>query len=66
MANTDLAFRFTEDLYASKTEVMKALNTSLVDNIWANILAYRKTYNKPLGLFTFSKSEYVLKTLKWR
>ncbi len=60
MANTDLAFRFTEDLYASKTEVMKALNTSLVDNIWANILAYRKTYNKPLGLFTFSKSEYVL------
>lgn len=60
MANTDLAFRFTEDLYASKTEVMKALNTSLVDNIWANILAYRKTYFKPLGLFTFSKSEYYL------
>ena len=60
MANTDLAFRFTEEKYASKSEVMKDLNTSLVDNIWANIIAYRKQYNQPLGLHTFSKSEYVL------
>ena len=34
MANSDLAFRFTEEKYASKSEVMKDLNTSLVDNIW--------------------------------
>ena len=60
MANTDLAFRFTEEKYASKSEVMKDLNTSLVDNIWANIIAYRKQYNIGLGLHSFSKGEYVL------
>ena len=60
MANTDLAFRFTEEKYASKSEVMKDLNTSLVDNIWANIITYRKQYNQGLGLHSFNKSEYVL------
>ena len=60
MANTDLAFRFTEEKYASKQEVMKDLNTSLVDNIWANIIAYRKQYNVGLKLHSFNKSEYVL------
>ena len=60
MANTDLAFRFTEEKYASKSEVMKDLNTSLVDNIWANIIAYRKQYNVGLNLHSFNKSEYVL------
>lgn len=60
MANTDLAFRFTEEKYASKSEVMRDLNTSLVDNIWANIIAYRKQYNQPLNIHSFNKSEYVL------
>lgn len=60
MANTDLAFRFTEEKYASKTEVMRDLNTSLVDNIWANIIAYRKQYNQGLNLHSFNKSQYVL------
>lgn len=60
MANNDLAFRFTEENYSSKSEVMKALNTSLVDNIWANIISYRKQYNVNLGLHTFNGSEYVL------
>ena len=60
MANTDLAFRFTEEKYASKVEVMRDLNTSLVDNIWANIIAYRKQYNQGLNLHSFNKSEYVL------
>ncbi|MCR4880147.1 MAG: hypothetical protein K5906_04250 [Bacilli bacterium] len=60
MANTDLAFRFTEEKYASKSEVMKDLNTSLVDNIWANIINYRKQYNIGLGIHSFNKSEYVL------
>lgn len=60
MANTDLAFRFTEEKYASKSEVMKDLNTSLVDNIWANIIAYRKQYNQGLNLHAFNKSEFVL------
>ena len=42
MAGNDLAIRFSDEKYASKSEVMKELKTSLVDNIWANILAYRR------------------------
>ena len=60
MANNDLAFRFTEEKYASKSEVMKDLNTSLVDNIWNNIITYRKQYNQGLSLHSFAKAEYVL------
>ena len=60
MANSDLAFRFTEEKYASKSEVMKDLNTSLVDNIWNNIITYRKQYNQGLSLHSFAKAEYVL------
>lgn len=60
MAGNDLARRFTEDKYASKSDVIKALNTSLVDNIWKNILLYRQDYNIKLGLRNFSSAEYVL------
>lgn len=44
MANSDLTIRFTDEKYASKSEVMKELGTSLVDNIWSNILAYRRSH----------------------
>lgn len=60
MANNDLALRFTEEKYATRTEVMRDLKTSLVDHIWANILAYRKGFNVVLSLNTFNKSKYTL------
>ena len=60
MASNDLARRFTEDKYATKSDVIKDLKTSLVDNIWRNILTYRQEYNIKLGLRNFSSAEYVL------
>ena len=44
MVSSDLTIRFTDEKYASKSEVIKELGTSLVDNIWANILAYRRSH----------------------
>ena len=60
MATNDLAIRFTEEKYASKTDVMKDLGTSLVDNIWRNILNYRQPFNVRLSLHSFSNVQYVL------
>lgn len=60
MANMDLAYRFTEEKYASKQEVMKDLKTSLVDHIWTNIINYRKQYNIKLNLHTFNGGDYEL------
>lgn len=49
MAN-DLAKQYTDEQYLSKRELQDALKTSLVDGYWRDILAYRKEYQRPLGL----------------
>jgi Fic family protein len=50
MANDELAIRFSNDTYAMKSEVAKALNTSLIDNIWLNIVQYRSQFTRLLSL----------------
>lgn len=60
MASSDLTVRFTDEKYASKSEVMKELGTSLVDNIWANILAYRRSHYIKTTLRCIDSSELVL------
>ncbi len=60
MATNDLGYRFTEETYATKQEVIKALNTSLVDSIWSNILMYRHDYNRFTKLRDVSKSLFCI------
>jgi hypothetical protein len=60
MANQDLALRFTNDLYATKSDVSKALNTSMVDAIWQNILQYRSLFAIPLPIQTITKQPLTL------
>ena len=50
MATKDLGVRFTEEKYATKSEVSKDLGISLVDNIWNNILQYRAQFNRSLSV----------------
>lgn len=50
MATKDLGVRFTEEKYATKSEVSKDLGISLVDNIWNNILLYRAQFNRSLSV----------------
>ncbi len=57
MAN-DLAKQYTDEQYLSKRELQNALKTSLVDGYWRDILAYRKEYQKPLGLKSISKRAF--------
>ena len=44
MANNELAIRFTETKYSTRSEVSRELKMSLIDNIWSNILSYRSSY----------------------
>lgn len=50
MANNTIAQRFTENVYATKSEVKHELRTPLVDTFWKNIVAYRKQFEKPAGV----------------
>lgn len=60
MANIDLTVRFTEEIYATRRDVMRILNTSLIDSIWRNIEEYRSRFSRLLSLRDLSqKAMYV-------
>jgi len=50
MGNDELAIRFSNDVYATRSEVMKSLGTSLIDAIWTNIIKYRGQFTRYLAL----------------
>ena len=60
MPSNDLAIRFTEGKYATKSEVAKELRMSMIDSIWSNILAYRSTFNRYLSVRSIDKNQLVL------
>ena len=57
MSNNDLAIRFTEVNYATKKEVSKELNLSLIDGVWAKILAYRSGFYHYLSIKGVDKNQ---------
>ena len=60
MPSNDLAIRFTEGKYATKSEVAKELRMSMIDSIWSNILSYRSTFNRYLAVRSIDKNQLVL------
>src|SRR5574344_2863211 len=52
MGSNALAIRFTDEKYSTKSDVVKALGTSLVDSIWRNIVGYRLQSAHKLALKT--------------
>ena len=46
----DFGIRFTDESYATKDEVKKALNISSIDSIWDKVIQYRTYYTKQLPL----------------
>ena len=60
MATNELAIRFTEENYATKSEVSRELRMSLIDNIWSNILKYRATYYRYLSLKSIDKNQLMV------
>ena len=60
MPSNELAMRFTEGKYATKSEVGKELKMSMFDNIWSNILSYRSTFNRYLTIKSIDKNQLVV------
>lgn len=58
MPNSDLSIRFTEEQYATKQDVARALGTSTIDPLWQNILAYRDQFRRELPLPTIDKQSF--------
>ncbi len=56
MANANIPVRFTEEKYATKSEVSKELNIHFIDSIWSTILSYRSNFNRYLNLRTIENS----------
>lgn len=56
MGNSELAIRFTENYYATKSEVSRELKMSLIDNIWSDILTYRGNFYHYLTLRGIDRS----------
>ena len=46
----DHGVRFTDEMYATKDDVKKALNMSNIDSIWNKVNMYRAYYTKQTGL----------------
>lgn len=60
MGNSELAIRFTENMYATKSEVSKELKMSLIDSIWSDILAYRANYYHYLTIKTIDRAMFTI------
>jgi hypothetical protein len=43
MSEKEWAVAYTDEQYLLRSEVVKAMNTTLIDGYWADILAYRKS-----------------------
>ena len=57
MANIDLAVRFTENNYATKSEVSKELKISVIDGVWDKILSYRSPFYHYLSIKNVDKNQ---------
>jgi hypothetical protein len=60
MGNDDLAIRFSNETYATRSEVAKALHTSLIDSIWTNIIKYRGQFTRYLSLHAIDHGQLTM------
>ena len=60
MPINDLAIRFTDEMYATKQEVSKALGTSVIDPLWQTIESYRQSFERLLRLQSIDKQPFRL------
>ena len=57
MGNNDLAVRFTENNYSTKSEVSKELKISVIDGVWDKILSYRSLFYHYLSVKGVDKNQ---------
>lgn len=50
MADNDLGYRFTNEMYATKKEVQNILKVTLIDKHWTHIVEYRSHFTTKTGV----------------
>ena len=60
MPTQDIGIRWSEEKYATKDEVRDAYNMSMIDNIWKQIIDYRRLYTKTLDLHNIDRTPYMI------
>lgn len=60
MAEKEWARLYTDEQYLSKGEVMQAMQTSLIDGYWNDIMEYRKRYRVPLAFRSITNHAFFL------
>lgn len=58
MINSDNGMRFTNDNYATRSDVEKALGTTIVDKIWKEIVDYRSSFAVNISLKSVDGGRY--------
>ena len=54
----DFAFRYTDEVYASKDEVKRFLSISNIDAIWDRIISYRNFFRYNLDLISVEQRSF--------
>lgn len=57
-SNSELAIKFSNEIYATQQDVKRELNTSLIDGIWSGILEYRSNFTQVLTLTHLNGIKY--------
>ena len=60
MNNDDIAIKFSDTTYASKSEVSRAMQIAQIDVIWSHIMQYRSHFTINLPLRNIEKTPYVI------
>jgi hypothetical protein len=55
---SSLGIRYTDERYVTMQGLRKALNTNLVDQLWQNVLAYRKENRSDLALLDATRRRF--------
>lgn len=60
MAASDYIRKFSNEIYATKNDVVREMKTPLVDGIWTQILEYRGTFYETLSLTNYDSTRFAI------
>ena len=58
MAGIELGARWTDEKYATKSDLVANLHTSLIDQLWERVESYRRANQKSLSLRTLTQHSF--------
>lgn len=60
MANSPITVRFTDELYATRMDVVRILGTNLIDGLWNEIIKYRNGKKHIINVLDISHMPYFI------